>query len=325
MGYPEKLYDTLKTAVEIGQLKGTEEHLHLEVKTGGSPLSEDDKGYLSQALSGFGNSDGGILIYGLKTERQSSGDPDVITAMKPIKTPEKVVTEINALTGQIVVPIVDGVRVKAIPTSKRRDFGYVVVLIPVSDSAPHRAMSKKIGGREYWKRAGDSFYRMEHYDLADMFGRRQRPKLEVFWRMRPGHEGGASGSPRLGGQIIIGIRNEGRSIARFPFLAVSLTGARWHDCGLDGNRRIGLPMATTSRHTAETVYRGGSDYVIHPGDEFEVNALEDITVDDKDPKVPGGIHLRFRVASENFPLKVGEIRISGSEVLAEIQKIWRER
>jgi len=325
VGYPEELYEKLRTAADIVQLKGTEEGLHLEVKAGTSPLTDDDKGYLSQALSGFANSDGGVLIFGLKTEKQSPEEPDVITEAKPIKTPKKVVTEINALIGQIVVPVVDGVLVKAIATSRRRGFGYVVIVIPASDSAPHRATSKRIGAHHYWKRTGDSFYRMEHHDLADMFGRRQRPKLEVVWRMTRGQQDSTPSGPQRGGQIIIGIRNEGRSIARFPFLGVTIrSGPRWYEYGLDGNGKIGLPRATTSRHSTETVYRGGANDVIHPGNELEVNALDDIMVARTTPKEPSGICLDFRVAAENFPLKHGELHISGSELLAEIEKVWRD-
>lgn len=34
--------------------------------------------------------------------------------------------------------------------------------------------------REYYKRSEDGCYRLEHFDLEDMFGRRQRPLLELF-------------------------------------------------------------------------------------------------------------------------------------------------
>jgi hypothetical protein len=37
----------------------------------------------------------------------------------------------------------------------------------------------KLGEDRYYKRSGDSFYRMEHFDLEDMFGRRQKPILAV--------------------------------------------------------------------------------------------------------------------------------------------------
>ena len=45
----------------LERLKGTPEDLHLEVKECHAPLPANMKGYLSQALSGFANSDGGVL------------------------------------------------------------------------------------------------------------------------------------------------------------------------------------------------------------------------------------------------------------------------
>lgn len=327
MSYAEQLYESLKTEEDIRSLVGTEENLHLEVKTGSSPLTDDDKGYLSQALSGFANSDGGILVFGMKTERQSPESADVVTEARPIQAPKKVVTEINALIGQIVSPIVNGVLAKTVPASnsKGMDYGYIVVLIPASDLAPHRALSKKIGAREYWKRSGDSFYRMEHYDIADMFGRRQRPKLKLNCRIIRGLEISVQGETLLGGRIVISIRNEGRSIARFPFLAVTiLEGARWHNHGLDRRGGTGLKRVATSSSTGEVIYKGGTDVVIHPGEELEVDALEEFSISDRDPMEPQSVHIRYRLGAENHPFEENELELSGSRLLEEIRTIWNQ-
>ena len=37
-----------------------------------------------------------------------------------------------------------------------------------------------LAGREYYKRSVEGFYRLEHFDLKDMFGRRQKPKLRIL-------------------------------------------------------------------------------------------------------------------------------------------------
>jgi hypothetical protein len=82
------------------------------------------------------------------------------------------ISRLNELTGLAVSPIVNGVKHKPIQTSPNK--GFAVTLIPESDSGPHMA---KLGEDRYYKRSGASFYRMEHFDIADMFGRRQRPSL----------------------------------------------------------------------------------------------------------------------------------------------------
>ena len=75
-----------------------------------------------------------------------------------------------------VQPFVDYVLIEKIPTDASEQIGFVKCLIPQSDKAPHRAM---LAGREYYKRSTEGFYRLEHFDLEDMFGRRQKPLLVV--------------------------------------------------------------------------------------------------------------------------------------------------
>jgi hypothetical protein len=79
-----------------------------------------------------------------------------------------------------VSPIVDGIRYKIFEIAQ--DKGFATTLIPESDSGPYMA---KLGEDRYYKRSGDSFYRMEHFDLEDMFGRRQKPRLSVILDSRP--------------------------------------------------------------------------------------------------------------------------------------------
>jgi hypothetical protein len=50
----------------------------------------------------------------------------------------------------------------------------------------------KFGQDRYYKRSGDTFRRMEHFDLEDMFGRRPRPKLELQIDTRPAPDGNPS-------------------------------------------------------------------------------------------------------------------------------------
>ena len=142
-------------------LVGRAEDLHLEVK---EYHGFDDRmqGYVSQALSGFANSDGGVFILGLST-KHVKGEADAITRVKPFEHYDKIASDVRHLAGQEVMPLVDGVLVEpvAVSTPSTPGYGYVKMLVPASDLGPHRAMRKPGGDREYWKRSGDSFYRME--------------------------------------------------------------------------------------------------------------------------------------------------------------------
>src|SRR3990172_9833623 len=212
------LYESLREAADLKALEGTPEHLHLEVKAGDHPLSQELKGYISQALSGFANSDGGVLLMGLEARKASPEAPDTIVRVKPFSGFKAVGSDVLSLAGKAVVPVVDGVLVKAIESDKSADYGYVAMLVPVSDGGPHRAMLKPIGDREYWKRSGESFYRMEHYDIADMFGRRRRPKLSLCWKIVPGPTMRVGGAVHYEYNLCFGLKNSGKGIARYPML-----------------------------------------------------------------------------------------------------------
>ena len=66
----------------------------------------------------------------------------------------------------------------------------------------------KLGVDRYYKRSGDSFLKMEHFEVADMFGRRQRPDLQVV-----------VGQPDVA-RVMVSIRNNGRGMARAPYLGL---------------------------------------------------------------------------------------------------------
>lgn len=68
--------------------------------------------------------------------------------------------------GAAASPIVDGVEHKKIEAEADEGFG--ATFFPASDSGPHMA---KLGSDRYFKRSGSQFLRMEHFEIADMFGR----------------------------------------------------------------------------------------------------------------------------------------------------------
>jgi len=133
-------------------------------------LDDDDKSNFSRALSGFANSDGGILIWGIETYKRDES----AMSLKPITDVDGFIRSLKSSLINFVQPFVDNVLIEKIPTDASDQIGFVKCLIPQSDKTPHRAM---FAGREYYKRSTEGFYRLEHFDLEDMFGRRQRPLL----------------------------------------------------------------------------------------------------------------------------------------------------
>src|SRR5262249_33289270 len=130
----------------------------------------EDRKIFAQCISGFANSSGGIIVWGVDARQQDG--VDYARERKEIEQLERFVSKLNEFTGQAVSPVADGIRHKAIETEGGR--GFAATIVPESDSGPHMA---KLGEDRYYKRSGTSFLRMEHFDLEDMFGRRPRPKL----------------------------------------------------------------------------------------------------------------------------------------------------
>lgn len=156
-----------------------EETLHLEFKTVSKAdmSGREDKQNLARAFSGFANSAGGVIVWGADARRNTEG-VDCVAGIVEIPTLSLFVSRLGKLTGEAVLPRVDGIQHRAIPTTG--GCGFAVTLVPESESGPHMA---KLGEDRYFKRSGTSFYRMEHFDVADMFGRRRRARLSVTSRV----------------------------------------------------------------------------------------------------------------------------------------------
>ena len=210
MEQPFGFYNSLASAADLRTLVSDRvgENIYLEFKTkedrSNGELGDGDARQFSRALSGFANSDGGVLIWGIETNKN-----DQAWKRKPISKVYDFQGRLKKSLLNAVQPFVDGVQVDVIGESGTQDSGYVKCLIPRSDKAPHRAM---LAGREYYRRSTEGFYRLEHFDLEDMFGRRPHPSLvpSIEIKPRPGddpHE-----------DVTLAVRNEGRGIARYTGL-----------------------------------------------------------------------------------------------------------
>ena len=115
-----------------------------------------------------------MIVWGIDT-RKISGSVDCADSKKEIDNLPQLLSRLNALTGEAVTPLVDGVKHKSISIDDNK--GFALTFVPESQTTPHMA---KCGHNKYFKRSGDSFYLMEHFDLADMLGKRRRPNLQLW-------------------------------------------------------------------------------------------------------------------------------------------------
>jgi hypothetical protein len=233
-----------------------EEHLSLDFKRLTVPdlTNQNDKDNFATALSGFSNAIGGLIIWGVGTEKHASGKVDVAAAKLEISDLTLAVGRLNEFTGVLVSPTVDGVRHKKIETTANR--GFVATIVPQSDMGPHMALA---GVHAYYKRNGDRFLPMEHFEIADMFGRRRRPVLRVAYEA----SGGSSGNGFMEVNIDLFLENLGRGSAAAPYVDVAALGSQLstkpHGVSFPG---VGLmqPLWANSLN----LFLGRGDLVIHP-------------------------------------------------------------
>ncbi|MCR8633472.1 helix-turn-helix domain-containing protein [Paenibacillus radicis (ex Xue et al. 2023)] len=264
-------YDLIEKMINEKQ----EEHLFLDFKEKSDSsrpgLSDDDKRNYAKALSGFSNSSGGIIVWGVSTKREKD-QPDAASEKKPISHLKKMLTDLNSLISDALIPTNNGIQNIFLVIPGETDVGFIITYVPESDLPPHRAMLKV---NNYITRVGDSFLIMEHHMLADTFGRRQRPKLDVISRVEAR---GTILSNTVQLSLIIGIQNSGRYVANYP--AIRVKGYRdiiLSGYGVDGNRNWVLtPLKQTSISNQKYGYffTGGVNDVIHPGTFIEVAIFE---------------------------------------------------
>ena len=167
-------------------------------------LSENDRNNLAKAISGFGNSEGGILIWGIDCSKEKDGT-DVAKYKNPIINPARFVSWLeNAVSGCTVPP---HPRVRNISIClDGEDKGFVITYIPKSHHAPHQV----VGKLQYYIRAGSNFVPVPHMVLPGMFGRPYPSHVFAMYLVAPATVEGRFISSEIG----ILIRNDGPGIVQ---------------------------------------------------------------------------------------------------------------
>jgi len=272
-------------------IDGQEEHLNLDFKLlNKSDLSnKDDKRNYARVISGFANSNGGITVWGVDCRKNEEGI-DCASKIHEIDNIDLLHTRMIEFTGVATNPIVDGVTHKKIYTVAPK--GMIVTLVPESEAGPHMA---KLSEARYFKRSGGSFYKMEHFDIADMFAKRRRPLLSLDYIAKAKH------------RITIRIRNDGRGTAIAPYLWVKCPPEHGINLyGVDGNGNWNIPMLSSS-HIRD--FGGNAQHAIHPNTAIEIFVFQR----NDNRAVVGPINIQYGLAADGTPLREGNLTINIQE------------
>src|SRR5207244_3619737 len=129
----------------------------------------------AKAISGFANSDGGVIIWGVDCRRDPATGADLPSGKYPLANPVAFVSWLESALSSCTTPAVPGVE-NIVVTSTGLSAGFVASVIPSSYLAPHQSLQPP-GKLQYYMRAGSSFVPVPHAVLAGMFGRRPQPRV----------------------------------------------------------------------------------------------------------------------------------------------------
>ncbi len=164
------------------------EHLEFTVSraTGGKP-DEAGRIKLAKALSGFANTEGGVLVFGVETTSRAD-KIDVVSGIRPVPKAEAFCGVVRGQLDDFVEPKVPGATCTWVPAPAGDGSGIVAVYVPASDHGPHRARTKHDEAKDkYFLRTPTSTAVMAHSVLAAMFGRPPTPRLRLRVARGEGH------------------------------------------------------------------------------------------------------------------------------------------
>ena len=242
-----------------------EENLTLEFQTVNYPAIGEgnfDLEMLARAMSGFANSQGGIVVWGVFVKKDDNGNGSA-TRKHPIKDLNGFMEFLNEATETVVSPAISGVKHRMIEEAS--NVGFAATYVPSSLNAPHMDNFKKV----YFKRNGAIFYKCEHFDVTDMLSRNQIPNLElIVYGATPTESTGNSYT------IIFGLSNTGITIAKFPMLRIKINlPYKYSQFGLGGAMNTGMEKGLDQGDGFE-VYIAKPEQVIYPGVLLQVDQLE---------------------------------------------------
>jgi Putative DNA-binding domain len=318
MGRAEEIFERLKidgeSAIDEFILNRQSEELYLDFKrsadNGRGPrvLHSTDRDNLAKAISGFGNSEGGVIVWGVDASIDFD-HADVARAKFPIENVARFKSWLEGSVSGRTVPAHTGVQNYAVEGEDGR--GFVVTLIPKSELAPHQSVFDS----RYYMRAGSSFLPVPHSVLAGMFGKRPQPTIYQIFTSPPAKvvrltEGTEQIEMSLGFQIY----NKGPTLARDLFSDLRLILPK-DGCGAQfnsntdewvGRMNFGMWLSLVTKEG----FRLGPESFAQP---FS------LSLQIAPPFTSGKFWLKWTFGCEGSPMKLMEIEHS----LSEVERLYR--
>ncbi len=209
----------------------------------GTILHPTDRRNLGKAISGFGNSNGGVIVWGVDCSPDTDLS-DVAHTKVPIHNVTRFVSWLEGAVSGCTIPPHSSVRNDIICKDDSGN-GFAITYVPTSLHAPHQDIAR----HQYYIRAGSSFVPTPHAVLAGMFGRRPQPYVFNAYAVPPATLSGRKVRVDIG----LVVRNNGPGIAKDAFLNVWVVSIPGPQCELffgSLDDRYWMGQFSFGRHTS---------------------------------------------------------------------------
>lgn len=173
------LLDSIKTFKDLDKLidEGEAESLLLECKSPVEPkLNKDLKKTLAKAISGFSNTNGGVIIWGMSTTKKAHSGLDILTQIEPIGSIKRFSGEVSNKIPTLSIPTISNFENKIIKKQVKDTKGVLLTYIPLNIGDPIQSIIDDY----FWYRSGDDFIKTPYPMLKRLFAATESPNLSVL-------------------------------------------------------------------------------------------------------------------------------------------------
>jgi len=204
-------YSRIRELIDDGEAEG----VYLECKAPHVPrLSRDLKAKLAQAISGFANTAGGVIIWGVSTTKHAESGLDILTQIEPIASCKRFAQQIDRAIPTLTTPPIQTGASRVLHRRKTDTRGVVVTYIPQTTGDPVRSTID----RRWYLRSGDQFIEMPYQVLQRMFAATSSPDLHFVFH----HELVSLGEGEAW-KLPIAIENRSSAVAEHVLVSVEIT------------------------------------------------------------------------------------------------------
>lgn len=155
---------------------GEAENQFIECKSPDMPkFSRDLQQQIAEAISGFANTNGGIIIVGMGTINKFHSGLDILTQIEEIANINVFSKQVSVKIPTLTTPSANTIKYKIIKKSKKNTRGVLLIYIPQTQGEPYQSNVDNY----FYFRTGDEF-KIAPYDMIKrLFASTDRPDMHT--------------------------------------------------------------------------------------------------------------------------------------------------